>query len=85
MDVHDLLNEITVSVRDAKGMPMSASCLVNRAEMLQALERLRDALPVSLPSSPRLPEQEVKAEDAVNKLLDHIKGSAPQSLRGPLT
>ena len=48
MDVHDLLNEITVSVRDAKGMPMSASCLVNRAEMLQALERLRDALPVSL-------------------------------------
>jgi len=48
VDVHDLLNEITVSVRDAKGMPMSASCLVNRAEMLQALERLRDALPVSL-------------------------------------
>lgn len=33
----------------------------------------KDAIPVSLPSSPRLPEQEVKAEDAVNKLLDHIK------------
>ena len=48
MDVHDLLNEITASVRDAKAMPMSASCLVNRAEMLEAIERLRDALPVSL-------------------------------------
>jgi cell division septum initiation protein DivIVA len=48
VDVHDLLNEITATVRAAKAMPMSASCLVNRAEMLEALERLRDALPVSL-------------------------------------
>src|SRR5450759_678499 len=29
-------------------MPMSASCLVNRAEILDALERVRDVLPVSL-------------------------------------
>jgi len=48
VDVHDLLNEITATVRAAKAMPMSASCLVNRAEMLEALGRLRDALPVSL-------------------------------------
>lgn len=48
MDVHDQLNEIAATVRAAKAMPMSASCLVNRAEMLEALERLRDALPVSL-------------------------------------
>jgi len=46
--VHDQLNQIAATVRDAKAMPMSASCLVNRVEMLDALERLRDVLPVSL-------------------------------------
>jgi len=48
VDVHDQLNQIAASVRGAKAMPMSASCLVNRAEMLEALERLRDVLPASL-------------------------------------
>jgi len=48
LDVHDQLNEITATVRAAKAMPMSASCLVNRGELLEALEQLRDALPVSL-------------------------------------
>ena len=48
MDVHDQLNEMAATVRAAKAMPMSASCLVNRGELLEALERLRDALPASL-------------------------------------
>jgi len=48
MDVDDHLNHILTTVRDAKAMPMSASCLVNRAEMLAALEGLREALPASL-------------------------------------
>lgn len=48
MDIHDQLNQIAAMVRDAKAMPMSASCLVNRSEMLEALERLRDVLPASL-------------------------------------
>ncbi|MEP7034850.1 MAG: hypothetical protein ABI662_00815 [Dermatophilaceae bacterium] len=48
MDVHEQLDEIAATLRAAKAMPMSATCLVNRAEMLAALERLRDVLPVSL-------------------------------------
>jgi len=48
VDVHDQLNQIAATVRAAKAMPMSASCLVNRTEMLEALERLRDVLPASL-------------------------------------
>lgn len=48
MDVDDQLNHIVATVRDAKAMPMSASCLVNRAEILAALEGLREALPASL-------------------------------------
>jgi cell division septum initiation protein DivIVA len=48
MDVYDRLNQLTATVRGAKTMPMSASCLVNRAEMLEVLERLRDELPTTL-------------------------------------
>ena len=48
MDVHDQLNQIAATVRGARAMPMSASCLVNRAEILDALERVRDVLPVDL-------------------------------------
>jgi len=48
VDVHDQLNQIAATVRGARAMPMSASCLVNRAEILDALERVRDVLPVDL-------------------------------------
>ena len=48
MDVHDQLNAIAATVSRAKAMPMSASCLVNRAEVLDALEQLRDVLPANL-------------------------------------
>ena len=48
MDVHDQLNQLAATVRGAKTMPMSASCLVNRAEMLNVLERLRNELPANL-------------------------------------
>jgi len=48
MDLHDELIQLAATVRDAKAMPMSASCLVNRAEMLDVLERLRDELPANL-------------------------------------
>lgn len=48
MDVRDQLNQLAATVRAAKTMPMSASCLVNRAEMLAVLERLRDELPANL-------------------------------------
>ena len=48
MDVHDQLERITTIVRDARAMPMSASCMVNRTEMLDALDRLRDLRPADL-------------------------------------
>ncbi|HEY5248733.1 MAG TPA: hypothetical protein VIJ15_09845 [Dermatophilaceae bacterium] len=48
MDVHDRLNQLTAMIGSAKAMPMSASCLVNRAEMLGLLERLRADLPATL-------------------------------------
>ena len=48
MEINDQLNQLEAMVRGAKAMPMSASCLVNRAETLEAIERLRDVLPTEL-------------------------------------
>ncbi|MFD5265958.1 ATP synthase F0 subunit B [Streptomyces sp. NPDC058335] len=48
MDVQKKLDEIVTAVSSARSMPMSASCVVNRAELLALLEEVREALPDSL-------------------------------------
>ncbi|MBQ0984469.1 cell division initiation protein [Streptomyces sp. F63] len=48
MDVQKKLDEVVDTVRGARSMPMSASCVVNRTELLALLEEIREALPGSL-------------------------------------
>ncbi|MET7641684.1 cell division initiation protein [Streptomyces sp. NPDC005438] len=48
MDVQQRLDEIVATIAGARSMPMSASCVVNRAELLEQLEEVRQALPGSL-------------------------------------
>lgn len=48
MDVQQKLDEIVATVDSARSMPMSASCVVNRAELLAMLSEVREALPGSL-------------------------------------
>lgn len=48
MEVHDKLDELTAYVEGARAMPMSASCILNRAEVLALLDDVRDLLPVEL-------------------------------------
>jgi cell division septum initiation protein DivIVA len=45
VDVHEKLDELTAIVANARSMPMSASCVVNRAEVLALLEEVRGLLP----------------------------------------
>ncbi|GAA2440796.1 ATP synthase F0 subunit B [Streptomyces glaucus] len=54
MDVQKKLDEIVAVVSGARSMPMSASCVVNRAELLSMLEELRAALPDSLAQAQEL-------------------------------
>ncbi|MFJ1744743.1 ATP synthase F0 subunit B [Streptomyces sp. NPDC088116] len=54
MDVQKKLDEIVDTVGNARSMPMSASCVVNRAELLAMLEEVRDALPGSLAQAQEL-------------------------------
>lgn len=48
MDVHDKLDELSTLVESARAMPMSASCVVNRAQVLDLLDEARGLLPTSL-------------------------------------
>ena len=54
MDLQERLDELTVLIEDAKAMPLSASCIVNRAQVLDLIEDIRDALPRSLSDADQL-------------------------------
>ena len=41
MDIHERLDELAASIEAARAVPMSASCMVNRHEVLAALDEIR--------------------------------------------
>ncbi|WP_371668940.1 cell division initiation protein [Streptomyces sp. NBC_00289] len=75
MDVQKKLDEIVTMVSGARAMPMSASCVVNRAELLSMLEELREALPGSLAQAQELiggREQMVEqARQEAERIIEH--------------
>jgi hypothetical protein len=54
VDVHQRLDEIVAAVESAKSMPMSASCVINRSDLLARLGEVRGALPGSLAQAQEL-------------------------------
>ncbi|MEE1798814.1 MULTISPECIES: ATP synthase F0 subunit B [unclassified Streptomyces] len=79
MDVQKKLDEIVDTVGNARSMPMSASCVVNRAELLALLEEVREALPDSLAQARELiGGQEQLAEQARQEAERIIEGAHAQ-------
>ena len=54
MDVDQKLEELSVLIEEAKAVPLSASCMVNRAVVLDLIDDIRDALPSSLSDADQL-------------------------------
>ncbi len=48
MDVQATLDQLTELVERAKAVPMSASCMVNRQDLLRLIDQLRELLPTEL-------------------------------------
>jgi vacuolar-type H+-ATPase subunit H len=48
MDVDEKLEELAQLVEDAKSVPLSASCMVNRAHVLDLIEEIHELLPESI-------------------------------------
>jgi vacuolar-type H+-ATPase subunit H len=75
VDVQKKLDEIVAMVSGARAMPMSASCVVNRAELLSMLDEMREALPGSLAQAQELiggREQMVEqARQEAERIIEH--------------
>ncbi|MFC8142620.1 cell division initiation protein [Streptomyces paradoxus] len=83
MDVQKKLDEIVSAVSGARSMPMSASCVVNRADLLAMLEEVRAALPDSLAQAQELiGGREQMVEQARQEAQRIIEGA--QAERGSL-
>jgi hypothetical protein len=54
VDVHAKLDELTAMIDNARAMPMSASCVVNRGEVLAQLDELRALLPTEFDEAQRV-------------------------------
>lgn len=54
MDLHERLEELIVLIEDAKSMPLSASCIVNRSQVLDLIEEIRILLPESVQRADQL-------------------------------
>ena len=68
MDVHAKLAEIRAALVGARAMPMSASCMVNRAELVRAIDELAAMLPAVFGESERdsvLADAHARARDIV--------------------
>jgi cell division septum initiation protein DivIVA len=48
VDISAKLDELAALIESARAMPMSASCIINRVEVLEAIEGLRASLPDEL-------------------------------------
>jgi cell division septum initiation protein DivIVA len=48
MDTSAKFDELVALIESARAMPMSASCIINRAEVLDAIDALRGSLPDEL-------------------------------------
>ena len=48
MEIHDTLDELVQAIESARAVPMSASCMVNRVDVLALLDKVRRQLPADL-------------------------------------
>lgn len=80
MDVQERLDELAVLIEDAKAMPLSASCLVNRAQVLDLIEEIRQLLPESVARADELlADREAVVQDGrreADRLLERARNEA---------
>ena len=80
MDVQDRLDELAVLIEDAKAMPLSASCLVNRAQVLDLIAEIRQLLPEAVHRADELlADREAVVQDGrreADRILERARADA---------
>jgi cell division septum initiation protein DivIVA len=82
VDVQERLDELAVLIEDAKAMPLSASCIVNRSQVLDLIEEIRQLLPESVHRADELlADREAVVADGrreADRLLERARAEADQ-------
>ncbi len=73
MDSVEKLTAAITMVEEARGVPLSASCVVHRAEMLEVLDDAREALPIDFASAQKI----IETRDAI---IEEARLSAEQMI-----
>lgn len=78
MDALERIDEIVAVVENARTVPMSRNCLIDRQELLNALEELRVELPAELRRAANLLEERDKILEAGKREADRIIAEGEQ-------
>jgi len=76
VSVHDTLDELVALVEGARSMPMSSSCVVNRAEVLSLLDELRAQLPEEIDAAANVLRRREQVVDSGRAEADEIIAAA---------
>src|SRR5205085_2616210 len=78
------LDELTALIENARAMPMSASCVVNRADMLSRLDELRAMLPAALADAQRVIQDRsavvATGQDEAERIIEEAKAERGRML-----
>ena len=84
MDVQERLDELAVLVEDAKSVPLSASCVLNRAQVLDLIEEIRQLLPESVMRADELlADREAVVQDGrreADRILERARSEADRMI-----
>ena len=73
MESVEKLTAAITMVEEARSVPLSASCVVHRAEMLEVLDEARESLPADFESAQKI----IEARDAI---IEEARVSAEQMI-----
>ena len=76
MDVHEKLAELRQLVEQARSMPMSASAVVNRGELLELIDQLSSALETAFTESQRVVAEREEVVDEGRRAAEQIVADA---------
>lgn len=84
MDVQERLDELAVLIEDAKSVPLSASCVVNRAQVLDLIVEIRQLLPESVMRADELlADREAVVQDGrreADRILERARSEADRMI-----
>lgn len=80
-DAFELLDRLEKMAQDAKAVPFSSNCVLNREELLMMIGMVRDALPAQLSQSKWLIEQSRELLETAREQADNIVDDAQHEVQ----